>query len=120
MNPGKELDAMVATQVLGHPATMHAVRDYSQNIEDAWEVVSAMGMTLIPIEDGSWFAMVGPHGGWRSPAEFIECMQKGDFARSGAAVTQSAPLSICLAALNAVQNRRNQNNFDTLLPDSLN
>jgi hypothetical protein len=134
MKPGKEMDILVATQVMGHAISKQKqmvyeashqgtrpLRSYSKNIEDAWEVVMAIGITMIPIDDGSWFAMVGPREGWKSPAEFIDCMQKGDFARSGAAVTQSAPLSICLAALNAVEKRKtDQNNFDTLSPDSLN
>jgi hypothetical protein len=104
MTPGKELNIMVAERVLGKSA-QRPVRDYSNSIEAAWEVATQMNITLIPIDDGSWFAMVAPEGGFRSPQAFIECMQKGEFADSGAAVTKSAPLSICIAAINAVSKR---------------
>jgi hypothetical protein len=109
MNAGRELDQLISHTVLGKPQSP-MVRNYSTSIADAWEVATTMGITLIPIEDGSWFAMVGPSGGWRSPAEFMECLQRGEFARTGAAVSNSAPLSICLAAMNAVGNRSDLDN----------
>jgi hypothetical protein len=115
MNAGRDLNNLIAEHVMGHSvhrqkqvffeATAKGtrpVRDYSNNMEHAWEVANHLGITLIPIEDGSWFAMVGPTGGFKSPADFIECMQKADFANSGAAVTKSAALSICIAAIKAV------------------
>ena len=116
LKAGREMDMMVATKVMGH--TLHKqkhvvlestqlgsrpLRSYSKSIEDAWEVAEAMGITLIPIEGGSWFALIGPKEGWKSPAEFLACLQAGDFLRAGAAVTDSAPLSVCLAALNAIE-----------------
>jgi hypothetical protein len=119
MNPGRDLNNLVAEQVMGHtvhrqknvffeatPKGNRPVRDYSNNMQDAWEVATHMGITLIPIEDGSWFAMVGPQEGWRSPQAFIECMQKGEFADSGAAVTKNAALSICIAAVKATEKKR--------------
>ena len=106
MKPGRELNNLIAEQVMGiSPGTTRTPRDYSNNMADAWEVATRMGITLIPIEDGSWFAMVGPNKGWRSPQAFIECMQKGDFAKSGAAVSENAALSICIAAIKALENR---------------
>jgi hypothetical protein len=105
MQAGKDLNHLVAERVFGYAKGSRSVRDYSNNMQDAWEVASRMGITLIPIEDGSWFAMVGPSEGWRSPQAFIECMQKGEFADSGAAVTKSAALSICIAAMKAVEKR---------------
>jgi hypothetical protein len=112
MNAGKELDQLVSHAVLGHKHTSLILRNYSTSIEDAWEVVSKMGITLIPIEEGSWFAMVGPSGGWKSQADFMLCLQKGEFAKAGAAVSDSAPLSICLAAVNAIGNRSNVETYD--------
>jgi hypothetical protein len=125
MKAGQDLDILVATRVLGH--TLHKQDDayvettpkgtrplphYSRSIKAAWEVVQAMGITLIPIQENSWFALVGPKVGWASPAEFMECMQKGEFLRAGAAVSESAPLSICIAAFNAIE-KRNSDELET-------
>ena len=121
MSPGRDLNNLIAEQVMGH--TVHRqkdvffeatakgarpVRDYSTNMEAAWEVATRLGISLIPVADDSWFAMVGPSDGFKTPADFIECMQRADFANSGAAVTKSAVLSICLAAVLAVKKRTDQ------------
>lgn len=106
MGPGADLDILVSTRVMNQTDESKGLKSYSSNIKDAWEVMEAMGITLIPIEGGSWFAMVGPGEGWKSPADFLECLGSGDFVRAGAAVTESAPLSICLAALSAVEKRK--------------
>jgi hypothetical protein len=71
----------------------------------AWEIVSLLPMTLIPIEDGSWFALVGEKKGWTDPGEFLRFLQTADFVKAGAAVAVTAPLTICLAALKAVEKR---------------
>jgi hypothetical protein len=116
MKAGREFDILISTEVLGH--TIHKqessyfevtsegirpLRAYSAQMDAAWDVIQSQGITLIPIEGGLWFAFAGPGGGWRSPAEFLECLQKGEFVNSGAAVSESAPLSACLAAWNKTQ-----------------
>ncbi len=119
MKAGRQLDLVIAQNVMGYPlhqqndeifeTTPSGVRnlhEYSSRIDAAWEVAVQMGITLIPIEGGSWFALAGSKEGWGSPAEFMECLQKADFAHVGAAVTQSAPLSICLAAVKAAEKRK--------------
>ena len=108
MKPGRELNNLISEQIMGNSPNLDGarpVRDYSNNMEDAWEVATRMGITLIPIDDGSWFAMVGPPHGYKSPADFIQCMQNSDFAHSGAAVAKTAALSICLAAIRAAEKR---------------
>jgi hypothetical protein len=105
MTPGRDLNNLIAERVMGQEKGTKPVRDYSNKIEDAWEVATRLGISLIPVADHSWFAMVGPIGGFQSPADFIECMQKADFANSGAAVTKSAALSICIAAIKATEKR---------------
>ena len=113
-----EIDAWVAEYVLGHHIIIQKkgtikertrlghirpLRPYSKDIGAAWEVVESMGITLIPIAGGSWFSLVGKEAGWNSPAEIFEYLKIGDFVHSGAAVAKSPALSICLAALRAVQ-----------------
>jgi hypothetical protein len=71
----------------------------------AWEVAQKMRITLIPIQDRSWFALVGKPTGWESPAQLMQYMAENAFAEGGAAVQNSAPLAICLAALTAIQKR---------------
>ena len=119
MRPGRELDAMIAKQVLGYPVTQQkngalhegapkGVRPlalYSKDMTAAWEVVEKMAMTLIPIEGDSWFALVGNGNRFKSPADFLKYVQCADFVKAGAAVGESAPLTICLAALRSVENR---------------
>ena len=118
---GRALDMMVAEHVLGHHVIrqkkgtlkertlaghIRPLRNYSTDIGSAWEVVTRMGMSLIPIEDGRWFALVGGAEGWKSPADFLTTLQNADFLNAGAAVEQTAPLTICLAALKAAEKRK--------------
>jgi len=127
MRPGQELDKLISTQVLGYsihqqkrafyeatPRGTRPLRSYSKEMNDAWEVVEAMGITIIPIENGQWFALVGPNAGWKSPGQFLEFVQKGNFVEAGAAVAESAPLSICLAALSAVAKKVEVASFENI------
>lgn len=110
MKAGNKMDILISTKIMGYSVDeitkgarpLHA---YSTNIEDAWQVAEALGITVIPIEGGSWFSIVGPRTGWVSPAEFLKCLSSGDFMRSGAAIAPTAAMSICLAALCAVEKR---------------
>jgi hypothetical protein len=116
-----EIDAWVAEYVLGHNlilqkkgaikerdrlGNIRPLRPYSKDINAAWEVVRELSITLIPIAGGSWFALVGKEDGWASPAEIFEYLKAGDFVQSGAAVAKNPALSICLAALRAVQKNK--------------
>jgi hypothetical protein len=117
---GRELDIIMAQEVLGHevaknkkfgfvettPLGTRPMKKYSKDIEAAWEIALHLGVTLLPIQDGTWFAMIGPERGWESPAQFYKYMQDAQFMRSGAAVAESGPLAICLAAYQAVQRRQ--------------
>ena len=116
---GRELDILIARDILGHqveknkkfgfveitPIGTRPMKKYSKDIEAAWEVALHLGVTLLPIQDGTWFALVGPEVGWESPAQFYEYMQKAEFVKAGAAVAETAPLAICLAAYRANQSR---------------
>ena len=119
MRPGRELDVEVAKTVFGHqifvkkrilhertPLGDRPLRSYSKDMAAAWDVVEKMRIGILPIENGMWFAIVGSEAGWKSPADFIDFLQTGNFAKSGAAVAESASLSICLAAMNAHQSAK--------------
>jgi hypothetical protein len=124
MRPGRELDCTIAEQVFEHrvfvkkrmlfeetPKGERPLREYTKDIAAAWEVAEKMSISMIPIENGNWFAMVGSEYGWKSPADFIQYMQTGKFVDSGAAVGVSAPLVICLAAMKAIETRKNAANI---------
>jgi len=113
-----EIDSWIAEYVLGHSIIrqkkgtvkertplghIRPLRRYSKDITAAWEVAERLSISLIPISDGSWFALVGKGRGWENPGEFIQYIQTGDFVTSGAAVTKCPALSICLAALRSVE-----------------
>jgi hypothetical protein len=114
---GRELDILIAKDILGHrieknkkfgflettPLGARPMKKYSKEIDAAWEVAEHLGITLLPIQDGTWFAMIGPAKGWASPAEFLKYLQEGKFLQGGAAVAETAPLAICLAAYQSTQ-----------------
>jgi hypothetical protein len=47
------------------------LRRYSRDMTAAWEVTEKMNITLIPVEDHNWFAMVGKDERFKGPAEFL-------------------------------------------------
>lgn len=118
MRPGRELDTLIAQHIFGHevvikrrvptevtPAGERPLREYTKEISAAFEVAKKLNISLIPIEGGSWFALAGKSEGFGSPAQFIEYLSAGNFLEAGAAVTDSAPLSICMAAIKAVESK---------------
>lgn len=120
MRPGRQLDVAIAENVFHrnvfvkkkvlHETTEHGdrpLRGYSREIGAAWEVVQAMGIGLLPVENGQWFAIVGEGpDGWATPADFIKFLQSGNFVNAGAALAETAPLAICIAAIRAVESRK--------------
>lgn len=116
MRPGRELDTMIAQHIFGHevvikrkiptevtPSGERPLREYSKEIGAAFDVAKKLNISLIPIEGGQWFALKGKEEGFSSPASFIEYLSAGNFVDAGAAVTESPSLSICLAAMKAVE-----------------
>jgi hypothetical protein len=121
MRPGREIDCSIAQEVFGYRVYVkkrvlyedaekgeRPLREYTKQMTWAWEVAEKMSISLIPIEGGQWFALVGPEFGWRSPADFIQYLQEGNFVNSGAAVGPDAPMMICLAALKSIATRKAQ------------
>lgn len=119
MRPGRELDITIAKFVFGHEVKTtkklivekaasgdRPLRYYSRDMQFAWEVADKMNISLIPVENGEWFAMVGAENRWSGPADFIKYLQAGNFVDAGAAVGQDAALTICLAAVKALQHRQ--------------
>ncbi len=119
MRPGREIDCTIAEHVFGHrvfvkkralyeetPKGERPLRFYAKEMAPAWEVAEKMSISMIPIENGQWFALVGTEFGWKNPAEFIAYMQTGKFVDAGAAVGESAPMVICVAALKAIEARK--------------
>jgi hypothetical protein len=96
MRPGRELDTYIAREALGHIVKVkqkelwevtdkgeRPLRKYSRDITAAWEVVERMGITI------------------------IEFLGKGDFMNSGAAVGEDPAETICVAATNALEKKKN-------------
>jgi len=121
MRPGREIDVAISTKVLGYevkvkqkelweitPLGERPLRKYSREIGYAWEVVEKLKITMLPIEGGGWFALVGKPQGWSSPVEFFEYLQKANFVNGGAAVGDQPALVICTAALKTVENKESR------------
>jgi hypothetical protein len=121
MRPGRELDTRIAREVFGNEvwATNKVVheragevkrplRNYTREMEWAWEVADKMRITLVPVRSGEWFAFSAGAEGWESPQAFADFLKAGDFKGCGAALSESAPMAICEAALRAVEKRRNE------------
>ncbi|HEX4923282.1 MAG TPA: hypothetical protein VFV50_04320 [Bdellovibrionales bacterium] len=126
MRPGRELDVLVAQEVMGHkvfvknkklfeetPVGERPLRLYDSDLNHAWEVVEKMNITVIPVQADAWFAFVGREHRWQSPAEFLEFLQKGEFLGCGAAVGKNPPKVICQAAINALQKRAEESRLQT-------
>jgi hypothetical protein len=77
---------------------------YTTDIVAAWEVAERHAITLIPVKENAWFALVGRGERWTSPADFLKFLGEGKFLNAGAAVGESAAMTICQAALKAVEN----------------
>lgn len=119
MRPGREVDTRIAREVFGHEVwatnkvihekfgdVKRPLRNYSREMEWAWEVAQALRITLVPVRTGEWFAFSAGAEGWESPQAFAEFLNAGNFAGCGAALSESAPLAICEAALRAMEKRR--------------
>jgi hypothetical protein len=119
MRPERELDIFIAREVFGRPVTVkqeelwevslqgdRPLPKYSRDITAAWEVVEKLGVTIIPIEGNSWFAIVGTGHPWKSPADFIDFLGKGDFLSSGAAVGEDPAETICFAAAQSIEKKK--------------
>jgi len=118
MRPGREIDTRIAKEVFGHEVwatnkTLHEktaegkrpLRNYTKEIEWAWEVADRLKITLLPVEGGRWFAFSAENEGWESPQAFVEFLQKGDYKGCGAAVGERPAFVICEAALRAIDKR---------------
>ena len=124
MRPGRELDTRIAKEVFGHKVWAHAkvlyenaekgdrpLRNYSKEIEYAFEVANKMKITLIPVEaeenSSQWFAFTGPieKTGWESPQAVFVFLEAGNYDNCGAAVGENPAYVICEAALRAVDKR---------------
>lgn len=119
MRPGRELDSFISKEVLGyeikvkqkqlweaHPMGDRPLRRYSRDMNDAMEVVEKINVTLIPVDEGNWFAFAGGEERWKSPAAFLKFLAEGDFLKQGAAVSKDPAEAVCLAAMKAIEKRR--------------
>lgn len=118
MRPGREIDTLIAKHVFQHdviikrkiptevtPQGERPLREYAKEMGAAFDVMKKMNISLIPIENGHWFALAGANEGFASPADFMKYLGTGDFQNAGAAVSETAPMSICLAAIRSVESR---------------
>ena len=132
MRPGKELDTRIAREVFGYEVwatnkTVHEragevkrpLRNYTREMEWAWEVADKMRITLIPVRTGEWFAFAAGEEGWESPQAFAEFLQAGDFQGCGAALGKEPALVICEAALRAVEKRNAESTAPRTAEDQL-
>jgi hypothetical protein len=109
MNPGRELDSLIAEKVMGekfvpydlmltsYPGnTVYATPPYSTDLAAAWEVMEKLGLAIgkneIYPELGAYVC--------------LESMSEGEswlFNSNYATYADTAPHAICLAALKATQ-----------------
>lgn len=121
MRPGREIDARIAQEVFGYqviaknkvlhetaPSGLRPLRSYSKDMQWAWLVAEKIRISIIPIENGNWFAFAGPEKGWSQPEAFLEYLKDGDFSRCGAAVGENPAQAICEAALVAHEKQKSQ------------
>lgn len=103
MEAGRELDALVAEQVMGlryvqgpHPT----IPRYSTDIAAAWHVVDKMGWSYCYFELGHqpFDAFSDGEGGDYPVSSYWYCSAEQEYRAEGA----SPPHAICLAALKAV------------------
>jgi hypothetical protein len=119
MHPGREIDTRVAQEIFGYEVFIQnqvlqensdkgvrPLKNYSQDMEWAWQIGEKLRVSLIPVENNQWFAFVGPEAGWSAPEAFLEYLRGGDFTMCGAAVHVNAAQAICEAALVANQKRK--------------
>ncbi|MBC7465000.1 MAG: hypothetical protein H7256_03320 [Bdellovibrio sp.] len=121
MRAGKELNLRIATEVFGYEVKPHngelyefrpqgncPLRNYSTEMEYAWEVAAFMKVTLIPIVGDHWFAFIGSadNAGWESPQAVLEFLNAGVFSVAGAAVNINPCLAICTAAIKMVEKKK--------------
>jgi hypothetical protein len=117
MRAGRELDRVIAQRVMGHVVTQQKrevfeatekgtrpLANYTTDIQAAWEVAEKYAITLIPVQESSWFALVGRGERWASPADFLKFLGEGKFVNAGAAVGETAAMTICQAALKSIDN----------------
>lgn len=118
MRAGRELDRVIAQRVMGYVVTQQKrevfeatpkgtrpLAHYTTDISAAWEVAERLAITLIPVQGGQWFALVGKGERWNSPADFLKFLGEGKFLNAGAAVAETAAMTICQAALNSIENK---------------
>lgn len=114
------MDIAIAKEVFGHEVKHtkkcvlekastgdRPLRAYSKEMAAAWAVVEKLNITLLPIENDEWFALVGESSKrWSGPAEFMAYLQTGKFVDTGAAVGAEPAFTICMAALKAMEHRK--------------
>lgn len=134
MRPGREIDTLIAKHIFNHEVVIkrklpteiteageRPLREYSKSMGAAFEVAEKLNISLIPIVGGQWFALCGGNEGFQSPADFIRYLGEGNFQNAGAAISESGPLSICLAAIKSVETRlASSNSEDSASPSALN
>jgi hypothetical protein len=133
MQPGRELNIKIATEIFGYkvwkhkgkwtenpPAGDRPLRNYSNDMQFAWEVAEKMKITLIPIVGGQWFAFVGSpeNAGWESPKAVLQFLEAGNFTAAGAALDANPALAICIAAIKASEKNKTQANPSISVPEN--
>lgn len=94
IRPNRDLNMKIATDVFGYTVWKHKgvwtenatsgdrpLRNYSNDLQWAWEVAEKMKVTLIPVEQNEWFAFIPTlkHSGWESPAAVLKFLEAGIF-----------------------------------------
>ena len=93
---GRELDRIVAQSVMGRTVSQQKrevfestekgtrpLANYTTDISAAWEVAEHMAITLVPIQENSWFALVGRGSRWASPAGVHQVSRSGRLLERG-------------------------------------
>lgn len=121
MKNTRDLDVKIAEVVFGHSVSGEGktliettakgerpLRKYTTDLSEAWAVAERFQISLIPIENGQWFAFAGPAEikGWRSPRILFDFLNAGEFTDCGASLQPNPAHAICEAALIVAEKRR--------------
>lgn len=119
MNPGRDLDALIAHQIFDLPVhrtggdwtigprelyddhgsmeVLNSLPEYSTDIAAAWDIVEKLG------HFGSSFSLLEEHCGEFGQEGFVAKFRTHDGDWSKVGYSESAPHAICLAALNLIK-----------------
>ncbi len=120
MNPGRELDALIAEKVFGKSEPdrgcmcslrescyvcnpfLKGIKPYSTDIAAAWEVVEKIKLNK-SLHDGFTLTFDLEEKRWRAGSLWWRGYEQAEWLEPNSAMAETAPHAICLAALKALE-----------------